>query len=479
MRLSSPALASTWQRWAPHFARRRCRAGAVPVSSLVSLFLQLILWPVSGCADEPASSVLDARIVTADGSNPFALGVFDHLSIVFDQAGLEPQVVARDLEEATFDIPLELDVGVRDARIRVVLSGPDAVLHGAPPAFTAVETFGFLRVVVGVPGTCALSGMHEGIDVGRVGSGFVRRGNYIVQLGGVSAAGPSGVVSYWDLLWSQRATNEPSALEMLPGGAGLTRAILLGDSRALVVSQGGGPWTYHLFEEPRTAPLALHAGADHTSALARLPEGRVVVLGGGAESPMATGTLVSETGPVGEFPLQAPRSEATAVTLNDGTHVLLVGGATDLGELVDSSVPRTEPIDAEGAEPVTRPLVVVGHQSIWVLGGRTEAGISSSQSWVVEGCPEACIARPGPTVDLSTEASQQGEHIVDGTRLLRAVEGDDWSLDLMAELNVSRRDPGIAVYESGIVWIHGGDSADGPRRDTELCFPNELTPLAL
>ena len=449
----------------------------------------LLLTLAFACGPDDTPQVLDARIVTTDGANPLSTGEYDRISITWAQDGFDPLTTELDLGGDVFEIPFELDP-IASARVRVELTGPSGRAIGAPPYFPPLAAFGFLRIVVGEPGTCAVVARFDAREPARAESGYLRWGGFVLQFGGVAASGPSDSVTFSDLYWASAETGDP--LGDLPERAGPTKATLLGrpdedrsDHFALVISDGG-VWRYQLngagADGERARPMTLHATASAASALARTALGVVFVAGGGdASTPSVEASRIAADRRVTLGRLLGARAFAGSAPA--GTEgVVVAGGARAAGapfaEWIDLATFASTPI-AEPTAALDRraPLVLEGERSHWIVGGTDAEGGSLTTTWILSGCPEACTLEPGPEVNLGPALRAEGLTLTDGLSVFTAVEEGGWHLEPIADLAHRRDGAGITAYESGIVFVHGGRGVDGPRLDGELCFPAELTAL--
>ncbi len=161
---------------------------------------------------------------------------------------------------------------------------------------------------------------------------------------------------------------------------------------------------------------------------------------------------------------------------------MVAGGTRAAGapfvEWVDMATLATIPLNDPAAGPVrNEPLVIAGESSHWIVGGTDESGAPITTSWILSGCPDACVLTSGPGVDLGPAPSAEGTTVTDGTTVFVAMEVGGWRLEPLGDLIRERRGSGIARLESGVVFVHGGEDEEGPHLDAELCFPAELSPL--
>lgn len=444
--------------------------------------VMLLLAFAFACGPEDVTQVLDTRIVTADGANPLEGGDYDHLRIVWAQSGYDTVVQELDLTGDGFEVGFELDL-LASSRARVELTGPSgALLHGAPPQFSPAESGLFLRVVVGEPGTCRRVSRLEGAEPARADSAYVRWQGYVIQFGGMADSGPTTAATFSDLYYAEAGT----PLEDLLEPVGATKAAFFGSTTALVLA-ANGTWTYELDGaqvegDERAAPKLLYDSAGIGSAIVRTGEGVVLVAGGGdASSPDVGIARVATNGRAVLSGLIGARAFAGAAPA--GTSDVIVAGGTrapgaPFVEWVDMSTLAITTVDDPATEAVrNEPLVLEGESSHWIVGGTDAAGDPITTSWVLSGCPEACALEPGPEVDLRTAPRADGLTLTDGLSVFTAVEAGGWHLEPVADLARERNAAGIVVYESGMVFLHGGRDPDGPHLDGELCFPAELTPL--
>ncbi len=445
----------------------------------------LLLTLALACDSGDATQVLDARIITTDDANPLSTGEYDTLRISWAQAGYETITREIDLSGETFEVPFDFDP-IATARVRVELSGPSGTVHGAPPAFLPVAAYPFLWVVVGEPGTCAVVRRFDAREPARSDSGYVRWEGFVLQFGGLAASGSSDHVTFSDLYYASAPDPDGTPLQGLPESAGRTRAAVFGTKDAVVVSEGG-VWRYQLDGASvegteRAVPMTLHPNVSIASALARNELGVVLVAGGGDDAmPAPDLARVAADGRVTLGGLVGARAFPGVAPAGDDAMVV-AGGTREPGAAFVEWVGLADlvpmPID-EPTEPAVRrdPLVFEGESSHWIVGGTDASGVPVTTSWVLSGCPESCTLAPGPDVDLGTAPRADGLTLTDGSSVFTAVEDGGWHLEPVAPLAQERLTAGITVYESGMVFVHGGRDADGPRLDGELCFPAALTPL--
>lgn len=443
--------------------------------------VMLLLAFAFACGPEDTTFVLDTRIVTADGANPLEGRGYDHLRIVWAQSGYDTVVQEIDLTGDSFEVGFDLDT-LASSQVRVELTGPSGTIHGAPPTFSPADSGGFLRVVVGEPGTCARISRLEAPEPARADSAYLRWQGYLIQFGGLADSGRASAVTFSDLYWAEAAAPLPDLLE--PVGA--TKAAFFGSTMALILSEEG-VWAYEIDPrkvegDERSTTKLLYDSAGIASAVVRNGEGVVLVAGGGdASSPDAAMARVATNGRTVVTSMAGARAFAGAAPA--GTSDVVVAGGTrapgaPFVEWVDMSTLATTIVDDPAAEAVrNEPLVLEGESSHWIVGGMDAAGDPITTSWVLSGCPEACALEPGPEVDVRTAPRADGLTLTDGLSVFTAVEAGGWHLEPVADLARERNAAGIVVYESGMVFLHGGRDPDGPHLDGELCFPAELTPL--
>jgi hypothetical protein len=434
---------------------------------------------VSGCDDNNRVEI-DLRVVSpsggdpVDGSGATTLRVFyahgdDALSssdVAISDDGFDVVVPAPDLNAATF-IALDL-LGGAEHRV------------GALPPFTAVEASFAATLVVGPAGRCVpLVGPELSAPAYGVGAALV--GTYGLLAGGVEADGASRRMQYFDPL---RTTSGP--LDDAPVALGATQVAPVTTQVALVLPEDANAFFYDLGDlDEAIFDAAVHRGSSDGGVLAPLGALGAVVVGGRVDGEAVTDlSWVGADGAITSRHLGRPRAEPAVAF--DGARLWVAGGegaGADALELASPSGDGALVIDDLGdgvrvggflfASPSgTDALVVGGHDALGVL--RTDT------VWI-HGCPSECVAEPGP----AWVHAREGVALLASAGLLVGGDGGgevervDFSagvptIALRGALDVPRRRPAVLPLAAGVFVVLGGEDAAGPRRDAEICFPDEL-----
>ena len=432
------------------------------------LFVTLAL---VACSDSVPPATVEVRVITPTSTNPFEGEPITRVTLEVQQGDAEP---VRRVDDVTDDF--DLGVAIPDltlrTRTRVVLEGADGILlHGAAPPFVPLASGGLVRIVVGPPGRCAVVGRAQ-LLVGRANRGHALVDTFAVFVAGLDEAGAtSNGVTSLDLLRFDTVDDRSTAgaLPALAGLRGPARAAAFGVSRLAIVG-GDASIRYDLgVFEGREAPLALHAGADLTSALGSV--GNAAIVAGGAS---ASATWITTEERLVAISLDAARADGALVEV--GGAALFSGGATEDG------VPIAELLRADGTSVAIESAMedgtrrhgrfVVASDALLLVGGLDDEGTLRSDTLLFRGCPEACVASEGPPWSEPREGlATSGDLLVAGDRVERFT-GE--AIVPYATLAVPRHDPLVARLESGVLLVAGGEPA---LRDVELCFPETLDPL--
>lgn len=425
---------------------------------------------LAACSDSVPPATVEVRVITPTSTNPFEGEPITRVTLEVQQGDAEP---VRRVDDVTDDF--DLGVAIPDltlrTRTRVVLEGADGILlHGAAPPFVPLASGGLVRIVVGPPGRCAVVGRAQ-LLVARASRGHALVDTFAVFVAGLEEGGASsnGVTSV-DLLRFDTVDDRSTggALPALTGSSGPTRAAAFGVSRVAIVG-GDASVRYDLgIFEGREAPLALHAGADLTSALGSV--GNAAIVAGGAS---ASATWITTEERLVAISLDAARADGAIVEV--GGAALFSGGATAAGAPI-AELLRADgtSVAIEGASEGTRRhgRFVVAGDALLLMGGLDDDGALRSDTLLFRGCPDACVASEGPTWSEPREGlATSGDLLVAGDRVERFT-GE--AIVPHATLAVPRRDPLVARLESGVLLVAGGEPA---LRDVELCFPETLDPL--
>jgi len=453
--------------------------------------LALLALPM-GCKNDPGAVYFDLEVVRADGKSPLADGDVNHVRIDVRQGGGTVRTLESDVGDGgDFDLRQAVDDTGAPLSIRVELTGPERPLLGAPPPFAAVETVNLgqlVRIPVGPSGACMRLADIE-LAAGERSAGVARLGSFALVVGGIEAEGPSGRAGYLDLLAPGSGT-----FDDLSDSLGATQAVAMSDDVALVVSDSGAPLRYDLsVESMRRMPLELHDGAGGASAVASRSAGGAAVVGGAAADgePVDGVSWVGADGSVATTHLATPRANPAIAPL--GSDALLVAGGMAEGEpLVELAQPGepTGEVVLEAPDHGVRDggylVVDAVSDRAMLLGGSDGSGAVRADTLRLDGCSSgSCEASGGPAwpearAGVAVVADPEGgAWLVGGAGPSSRVERVRWSdgtpgIALATTLAAGRDGAGAFLLRSGVLWVVAGQGAGGPRRDVELCFPDEL-----
>ncbi|MFK8002779.1 MAG: hypothetical protein AB8H86_24560 [Polyangiales bacterium] len=399
------------------------------------------------CADAVPALTFDIRALTTAGEDPFVdADSFDRVRIRVKQQ--DSQVITLEAATAgTFDLSTSFESLSAPTRVRLELEG-DNPLHGAPPVFAPGASQGVVRFAVGAPSSCE---RVDGFDRDSDGASFTRIDTFILGAGGQD----SSSVWIFDLL--RLATTE---LDPLPS-EGPTVSTRLGASSALIINDSGA-YRYDLGVDPsqddRVAELALHQGADHTTALLTRENGGVLAVGPGLGF-----SLIAPDGRVilGDD-LATARTRPGLVEI--GGSPFIFGGNADgaLFEIVDVDRGETTPM-GDGTLPSSAGALNVDG-TVWLIH-------DDDTSSVIRGCPACEMPEAGPA---NSGVVVGATHLITAG-MLSAVPleealppGQAPTLDPVASPLTPPR--AVFAYESGIVFLADDEGA-------QLCFPGDLSPL--
>lgn len=474
-RAISPPARSTAERRvapllaAPHVARvlvsSRRKKSALARLVALSLVVGLV-----ACESSIPAATVEVRVITPTSANPFDGEPITRVTLELQQEGAEPVRVVEDVDD-DFDLGLTLTDLTLRTRTRVVLEGTDGVLlHGAAPPFVPLASGGLVRIVVGPPGACAVVGRAQ-LPAPRARRGHALVDTFAVFVAGLDAEGAaSNNVTSLDLLRFDALDDETTegALPALTRLRGPARAAAFGVSRLAIVSDDAAVrYDLGVFEG-REVTLALHEGADLTSAFGSV--GNAAIVAGGS-SASATWITAEER----RIPIELRSARADGALVAVGDVALLSGG------VVADGAPLAELLRADGSSVAVEGAAdgvrrhgrfVVAGDVVLLVGGVDADGALRSDTVAFRGCPSACVASAGPTWDEPREGlATTGDLLVAGDRVERFT-GD--AIVPHVTLAVPRQDPLVARLESGVLLVAGGEPA---RRDVELCFPETLDPL--
>jgi hypothetical protein len=453
--------------------RHRCPRLA-PVAAVLAL--------LAGCGDDPAP-VVHIAIVAPDGTDPTVGTDVDTIEVRVRQGAGD--VITRTSSPEALDLAVPLGDSVGMVELAVELTGPTTRLLGAPPPFFPAETGGFVRVVVGPPGACvALRGEGAALAAARAQAATARVHSFALVAGGVGGGGPSARVEVFDLLRMLRTDDLPS----LATPAGPTSAAPVAGGRVLLVPAQGAPAQYALYDSTdRLVPITLHAGAGERSAVVPLPGGGAVVVGGASGGAPVTGvTWVSDDGTPRSASLAVPRAAPAAALVGD--FLLVAGGMADGEPLVEI----LGPADATGAVVAPAldhgardaPILASRGNRAWLLGGLDGDGLVRTDTLLISGCPDACVAEPGPDwpearTEVGTSPLAEGLLLVGGappTDLVERVRLDTAvpRIEEAWRLAEPRAGAGAVILDAGIPVVLTGRGPEGFLSSVELCLPDAL-----
>lgn len=391
----------------------------------------------------------DIRALTTAGEDPFVdADTFDRVRIRVKQE--DSEIISLEAATAgTFDLSTSFESLSAPTQVRLELEG-DEPLHGAPPLFAPGASQGVVRFAVGSPSSCE---RVDGFDRDSTeGASFTRIDTFILGSGG-----DSNSVWIFDLL--RLATIE---LDPLPS-EGPTVSARLGASSAVIINETGA-YRYDLGVDPnqsdRVTELALHIGANASTALLTRENGGVLAVGPGEGF-----SLIAPDGRIilGDE-MSVARTRPGLVELNG--QLLIFGGNTEgaLFEIVDVDRGETTAMGEGALPPSVGALTVEG--SVWLLH-------DDDTSSVLHGCPASCDV----TEDATSGLLAAGRHIITDGMLFAVLPepvalGELPRLELLASPVTPLVTPPRALfaYESGIVFLADDEGA-------QLCFPRVLAPL--
>jgi hypothetical protein len=465
--------------------------------------LGMSLVTLPGCRGARTSALI-VQIIAPDETNPAAGRGSGVLRVRVEQNGeiLEGET---DVRSERFDLIVPIRSYATPARIQVELDLERGLQIGAVPYFAPLGA-GFVRVVVGAPGTCATL-IEPRLPDPRIDAALVAVDANLLLFGGTTArAGGSGhdrvgVIGAIHLTWGGGYVE--NALDPLTVPLGATRAarlastdrvVAISDSRTEAVLYDLG---FNVV--PRETVLDVHDGVGASSALVDLDTDGVAIVGGGTESaPGGTITWIDATGAISETPLAEPRAHPAAIRVGPG--ILIAGGQAEGRPFLEYARLRERGIPIAGTEaPVRRAPVVVrdpSRRAALVLGGEDATGQPVSETTIVTGCPDACTVAPGPVWERARlgpaiAETDRSTFLLGGTSIdptshgsmaSAAVDeivivGDTVSFETFGDLDRPRARATAVHLASGLVLVVGGVGPEGVGLATfTLCWPNALEP---
>lgn len=435
----------------------------------------------AACGDDPPpAAILEVEIVAPDGSDPTAGA--DHARIDVAQPGTVP--IVRDLALGSgnvgLDVPFMSGVPID---LRVTITGAGIARLGALPLFVREETGGFVRIVVGDAGSCAMLANAE-LALPRAQGGVAIAGTFALIAGGEPSGSTADGAEYVDLLRAHSGTFEVVTARFGPAHAvALTRDLVLvaGDERDAIVD----------LSQPadRERPITLHEGAGSSSTVLSLGDRGAVVIGGASGGGAVDAiTWVRRDGTTATTRLAQPRQSPAVAPLGSALLVAggVFGGSADV-ELVSADLPTGTPLlDLPAASERSGAALIAGPDRFLLFGGTTAAGQPIAETLVISGCPDACSASPGPAWERPRAAAAHAS-LPDGSRLILGgappgasfdaaidlvrFDGDTPAIEAHAPLAAPRAGAAAASFGPGLVLVAGGVGPGGPRADSEVCFP--------
>jgi hypothetical protein len=412
----------------------------------------LALALAAACSNSPpASGALPIRLIAPTGANA-AAGVEEGALVI--EVARDGRVDRVEAEIRDGDFLGELRLDDDDAltglvRIQGALTSRDGPsLWGALPAVRPISLRAPFRprMLFAAPG-CHVLDLEAGVDRrfelprrlrGPVALPWGASGTSALVLGGLDRDGaPADRLARLETV---------DLVDLSPdeerGPFGEVRALALTPELVVVVADGQAtPVRASDDETPREeAPLPLYDGAGAGSAALVWAAELAAVLGGDAGGANAVRWLgVTAEGALeirarGTVP--GPREQAAVAALSGG--LLVLGGGTPAaawvpfeedGVLLDLTLD-----DASGGFLLPSPD---RERALWV-GRRLDE--VRSDTWLIEGCPDACVANPGPAWSRAR----------DGAALVETVGGGPWLVG-------GRSPDGTVVgHTDRVLWEAGG-----------------------
>ena len=449
------------------------------------LFVLLLL--VSGCTDAPEIRDLEVAVVDAIGGSPLTGRAITSVRIRHREGSETFFDATSDIVDGTFDLNLEVLDYAAVTELRIDLSSASGVeLVGSTPEFYPNEgvAAGVVELVVGAPNTCDVVTASQ-LPIERRGFGIATLGTFALLIGGIEPNGPSERIGWHDLL-----VHGPGAVNFdLPATPGRSRAARISPTRALVISEGDGPFLYDLYTitAPRTV-VSLHEGASRASAVLEAGENVAVAVGGtdGVGAPVAGVSFVSNAGVVSTGTLASALPDRVAAYADGAVYVVSrADGDAMLERVVRAETSATSSVLIAAFSDGIRE----GATLFWskdgarglLIGGVDENGDPRTDTVQFSGCPAACVTSAGPTWSTARRAPMTHEDgfLVGGEGASAIVErvvfgADGPVITARGMLENPRYDGGLLTHPSGALVVFGGEGATGIRRDVEMCFPPSI-----
>jgi hypothetical protein len=456
-----------------------------------------------GCESRRADALV-VQIIAPDETNPTAGRGPGTLRVRVDQNGVVRTAEA-EVRGETFDLVMPIASYVAPARIQAELELERGLSIGAVPFFLPIAA-GFVRVVVGAPGTCA--GLVEPrLADPRIDAALVGVDANLLLVGGTTALEGGighdriGVLGAIHLTWEGGYSED--ILDRFTAPLRATRAARLGATdRILAISETRTDAVIYdlgLHAAPRETSVPLHPGAGAGSALADLGAEGIAIVGGGTEdAPASAITWIDVRGTATTTALAIPRARPAAIRIGEG--IVIAGGQSEGAPLFEYARLRDRGVPIAGTEGPTRraPILVrdPSARTALLLGGADASGLPDTRTWLVTGCPAACSVVEGPAWErarLSPAIAETGRStfLLGGTAVdplsrtlgpSAAVDevvivGGAISLETFGDLDRPRERAAAAHLESGVVVVVGGRVEGGGGASTiTLCWPNALEP---
>lgn len=445
----------------------------------------------------------EIQLVDGQGGNPVR-GVTGSLTVSVYQTGATPQSTTSPIMDGLFqiDVPIGSYEAITAISAEINRTGGTRLI-GATIPFVPFN-YGYIRVVMGEPGQCV------SLSEPRLGGARISPGIAVVEASGISIGGAvlGSPVAAVDVFSPVQLTADATAgtFAMLSEGFGITRLVPFGDastdlfaldeSHAIRYDANGDPATTN-----RERAVVLHAGAGPRSALtttlgSSVPSGVAVVGGLDGDRPVTDIRIVPRAdGATSSFVLMHPRAGASAVQMGDG--LLVAGGQADglpMFEWVSLTGTRSSVFgDTVGRADGVLALSRDGRTALYYLG-RTSDGALPVTSYVISGCPSACVAVPGPVTALgrTSPAVTQREVatvVVGGADLdgaatnvveeVRFPAPGTVTLSVLGTLAQARRDTAAITLGGGTILVAGGRGTEDVLDTMELCFPEALETITV
>jgi hypothetical protein len=458
----------------------------------------LLLAPLAlaaGC-DDASRAPFSIEVVTAAGTNPVAGATTGRLHVLVAQDGQPTRDQAVDLSGGTFQLDVTIASYGTPTRLGVELVRDGVTSLGAVPTFAPLG-FAFVRVPVVPVGTCATVATQR-LATPRARAAVASIDALVAVVGGL--AGDGTAAPGIERFWSPQLTASEGSGSVHPSAfpAGPARALrFAGQPRLLVLSSGasvvdfGGDAT-----EPVSTLTGLHAGAGEASALVDLVASGVAIVGG---DDAAAISWVGVDRSVQTSALPTARADAAATRWGASEGILIAGGnaegepvlvyvpagAAAREDVVTFELPGTPGRASRGGALLRSPD---GAAALY-LGALDAAGVVSTETWVVRGCPRACEVEPGPSWPEAREGfavveTSTGAWIVggrEGATPSARVERIVWSAGTPvlepSSLVTARDEAAVTALAGGMVLVVGGRGAERALESFELCAPGTLEPI--